>query len=190
MKILFNTLAALLIFVGASTVASAQAIPDSSRVGVAAEIGYPTANIGSRYTVSLGASVRYDLLLTHKSYLTASVGFNEFLLADGATTTQTAILNYPVHPLQTLPIKLGYKYLMKHFYVQMEFGETILVNKTEQYATKSNAFTYAPQFGLIFNTKNHNFIDAGLRYEGVSSFYNDTDKYNFWALHVAYAFKL
>jgi len=189
MKVLFKTLAALLIFVGLSTVASAQAIPDSSRIGAAAEIGIPTADISSRYTMSVGASVRYDLYLAHKSYLTASVGFNEFLLADGATTTQTAILNYPVHPLQTMPIKLGYKYLMKHFYVQMEFGETILLNQTTQYATKSHAFTYAPQFGLIFNTKNHNFIDAGLRYEGVSSFYNDTEKYNFWALHFAYAFK-
>jgi hypothetical protein len=91
-----------------------------------------------------------------------------------------------------MPLKFGYKYfLMKNFYVQGEAGETMILNKAAVYATNSYAFTYSPGAGMLFKLKKrHNYIDAGIRYEGVSSFYNDSDKYNFWALHISYAFNL
>jgi len=191
MKTTLNTLICLSIFVSLSLSAAAQAVPDTARIAVGLDAGYPAGSISSRYTASLGGSIRFDYPIAKKSYLTLSVGYNNFFLANGATTTQQAILNVPVPTLQTMPIKVGYKYfLIKTFYVQAELGSTLILNKAAEYATKSSAFTYSPQIGMLFNLKNHNFIDAGLRYEGVSSFYNDNDKYNFWAVHISYAFKL
>jgi hypothetical protein len=191
MKTIVNTLTCLILFVSLSFCARAQAVPDTARLAIGIEAGLPEGNINLRYTTSLGASARFDLPISKKSFLTASVGFNNFFLADASTTTQTAILNVPVQTLKTMPIKIGYKYfLAKHFYTQLEMGETLLLNQTAEYATKSYAFTYAPQIGMMFPLKNHNFIDAGVRYEFVSSFYNDSDKYNFWGVHISYSFKL
>jgi hypothetical protein len=192
MKIIFNTLLCFLLFVGFSLTASAQAVPDTARLAIGMDAGYPTASIQTRYLFSLGASVRFDYPISKRSYVTASIGFNNFYLGDGSVTTQQAILNVPVPMLQTMPLKIGYKYfLIKTFYVHGELGETLVLDKGQEYATKSYAFTYSPEIGMIFKLKHpHNYIDAGLRYEGVSSFYNDTDKYNFWAIHISYAFNL
>jgi len=192
MKTTLNALLYLLIFVSFSLCAAAQAVPDSTRIAIGAEVGLPTGSISGRYVVSLGASARLDFPVTKKSYITASIGYNNFLLSNGSLTTQQAILNVPMHSLETIPIKIGYKYfLIKQFYIQAEAGETLILNKTAEYATNSYAFTYAPQIGMLFKLKkNHRYIDAGFRYEGVSSFYNDKDKYNFYAVHIAYAFNL
>jgi len=192
MKIKFITLICSLVFVGFSLSAAAQAIPDTARLAVGIDLGSPTASISNRYVFSLGGSIRFDYPIARKSYITASVGYNNFFLADGSTTTQQAILNVPVPTMQTMPLKIGYKlFLIKQFYVQAEAGETLILNKSAVYATNSYAFTYAPQIGMIFKLKkSRRYIDAGFRYEGVSSFYNDKDKYNFYAIHVAYAFNL
>ncbi|MDB5011058.1 MAG: hypothetical protein JWQ06_1847 [Mucilaginibacter sp.] len=192
MKTTINNLICLLLFISLSLGATAQSIPDTTRIAIGIDAGLPAGNISSRYILSLGASVRLDFPISKRSYITGSVGYNNFFLANGATTTQQAILNVPMHSLQTVPLKLGYKYfLIKQFYVQGEAGETLLLNKAAQYATKDYAFTYSPQVGMLFKLKKpHNYIDAGLRYEGVSSFYNDKDKYSFWAIHISYAFNL
>ena len=93
--------------------------------------------------------------------------------------------------MRTIPLKIGIKYfLIKHFYALGEVGETLLANKKDVFAPNDNAFTYSPQIGMLFFLKKHTYIDAGVRYEGVASFYNDKTSYNFWALHVAYAFNL
>jgi len=192
MKAIFYTLIALLLFLSLSLRSSAQFIPDTARMAVGMDIGMPTASISSRYVLTLGGSVRFDYPISKHGYVTADVGYNTFLLGDGALTTQQAILNVPVPPLQMMAFKLGYKYyFLKSLYVQVEAGQTLLLNKTSVYATSSYAFTYAPQVGVLVKMKrSHNYVDGGIRYEAVSSFYNDSDKYNFWALHISYSFDL
>jgi hypothetical protein len=192
MKTTFIKLFFLLSFIVFSFGAMAQAVPDTMRLAIGFDAGYPVGSISTRYILSAGGSIRLDVPFSKRSYITASIGYNNFFLANGSTTTQQAILNVPVPTLQTMPIKIGYKYfLIKTFYVQGEVGETLLLNKAAEYATNSYAFTYSPQIGMIFKLKKrHNYIDAGVRYEGVSSFYNDSDKYNFWAVHISYAFNL
>jgi hypothetical protein len=192
MKVIFYTLVCLVLFLSLSLGVSAQYIPDTSRLAIGIDAGLPVGSIQSRYIFSLGASVRFDYPISKKSYVTASVGFNNFFLGDGSTTTQQAIINVPVPMLQTMPLKIGYKYfLIKGFYVQGEAGETLILNKGAEYATNSYAFTYSPGIGLVLKSKKpRNYFDVGLRYEGVSSFYNDSDKYNYWALHLAYSFNL
>jgi hypothetical protein len=193
MKTTFNALLGLLLCLLLSLGASAQSlVPDTLRLAFGVDAGYPVGSILTRYNASAGASLRLDVPFSKKSYVTASVGYNNFFLGSGATTTQQAILNVPVQTLKTLPLKLGYKYfLLKNFYVHGEVGETLILNKAAVYATNSYAFTYAPEIGMLFKLKKrHTYIDTGLRYEGVSSFYNDSDKYNFWAIHISYAFNL
>ncbi len=60
----------------------------------------------------------------------------------------------------------------------------------EVYALNNYAFTYAPQIGILFPLKKHSYIDAGIRYEGVSHFYNDNKTASFWGAHIAYEFNL
>src|SRR5476651_2106866 len=189
MKAIFDPLICVALFLSVSLNVLAQIPSDTSRLAIGIDGGVPVGSINTRYIASAGASIRFDYPISRRSYITASVGYNNFFLGNGATTTQQAILNVPVPTLQTMPLKLGYKYyLVNSFYVQGEMGETLILNKTAEYATNSYAFTYAPQIGILFKLKKHpgNFIDAGIRYEGVSSFYNDSDKYNFWAAHISY----
>ena len=194
MKAIFYKLICLVLFFSFFLAVSAQAqsVPDTMRLALGIDGGVPVGNISGRYVAMAGASIRFDYPIGKKSYVTASIGYNNFYLGNGSVTTQQAILNVPVPMLQTVPVKLGYKYfLIKGFYVQVEAGETLIANKFAEYATNSYAFTYSPQFGILFKLKHpHNYIDVGVRYEGVSSFYNDNDKYNFWAAHVSYAFNL
>jgi len=191
MKIIFTALICLFTLVGFTSRSSAQAIPDTARLAFGVEGGDPAGSISGRYTFMIGASLRYDYPITKHSYITASVGYQDFSVGNGSLTTQQAILNKPIPTLQTMPLKIGYKlFLVKRLYVQVESGTTKLLNKKAEFAYFDYAFTYAPGFGFLFNTKGKGYYDVGVRYEGVSSFYNDNDKYNFWALHFAYAFKL
>jgi len=187
MKTKLNTLICLILFVSISLGAAAQAIPDTARLALGVDLGDPVGSIGGRYLFSFGGSIRFDRPVSRKAYVTLSVGYNDFLLANGATATQQAILNVPMPTL-----KVGYKYfLIKQFYVQGEMGATFVLNKAAEYATNTAPFTYSPQVGMIFKLKKpRTYIDAGVRYEGVASFYNDSDKYNFWAVHISYAFNL
>src|SRR5579859_8150413 len=128
MKTTLNALLGLLLCLLLSLGASAQSssIPDTLRLAIGLDAGYPVASIATRYNVSAGASLRLDLPISRRSYVTASVGYNNFFLGSGATTTQQAILNVPVPTLQTMPLKIGYKYfLIKNFYVHGEAGETL-----------------------------------------------------------------
>lgn len=167
-------------------------LPDTIRIGVGLEGMADNGTFGSSYKYGAGVSLRIDVPITKSVYVTASAGYNNFFASAGATNSPYTIQNVPVPNFKTIPLKLGVKwFLFPTFYIQGEAGETILSNKSELYAVSSTAFTWSPQFGLIFPLKNRRtYIDTGVRYEGVASFNNDAFKNNFWAVHVAYAFNL
>jgi len=189
---LYPLLCFLLVLVFASKV-SAQVPPDTARLSFGVDAGLPSGDISSRYVAMLGFSVRFDFPISRHSYITGEGAYNTFYLGDGSTTTQQAILNDPLPLLQTAPFKLGYKYfLFGKFYVQGQVGTTLLVNKAALYATNGSPFTWSPGMGMVFVSKKHksSFIDSGIRYEAVNSFYNDHDKYSYWAFHFSYGFML
>lgn len=193
MKTTFKTLAYLLLFTGLSFAAKAQSsLPDTLRIGVGLEGIVPNGDFSKSYSYGVGGSLRADIPITKKWYITVNAGYNNYFTSSNAAANDPqAILNVPTPSLQTIPLKLGVKYfLIKTFYLQGEAGETLLANKAKAYAINSSAFTYAPQVGMVFSLKKHTYIDAGIRYEVVSSFYNDNVKTNFWAAHIAYAFNL
>ena len=190
MKTYLNKLVALLFFVSLYLGASAQAVPDTMRISIGLNGGLPlyASNV---YSHILGASLRIDYPITRKTYITGTAGYNTYFTASTASTAPNAILNVPTANMKTVPLKIGIKhFLIRHFYVLGEVGGTLLTNKTEVYATATSAFTYSPQVGMLFFLKKHTYIDAGIRYEGVGSFYGDKEKYSFWGAHVSYAFNL
>ena len=190
MKVVFNKLTALLLFISFSIGATAQSVPDTARLNIGLEAGTPIY-LTNMYTYSLGASLRLDFPITKSLYVTGTAGYNNLFASPNFSTTPGGILNVKAADMKTVPLKVGLKlFLIRHFYVLGEVGQTILVNKSEVYALKNNAFTYSPQIGMLFFLKKHNYIDAGIRYEGVGTFFNDTEKYSFWAAHIAYAFNL
>ncbi len=190
MKAIFNTLAALVLFVSLSISASAQSIPDTVRLNIGLSAGLPIA-LGDMYTFNAGAYLQADYPLTKHLYVTGSAGYNTLFASSKFSTTPSGIMNVKAANMQTVPLKIGIKlFAIRHFYIAGEVGQTILLNRSAVYAPKSNAFTFSPGAGMLFFLKKHNYIDAGIRYEAASTFYNDNANYGFWAAHVAYAFNL
>jgi hypothetical protein len=167
-------------------------VADSLRIAVGAEGLIGTGSFSTAYKGGTGISLRVDVPLNKKIYISASAGFNNFFASGAADSSAQAIKNVPVPAFETVPLKLGVKwFIAKKLYLQGEAGETFLANKTALYATNNYAFTWSPQFGLVMPLKKRRtYIDTGLRYEQVSSFYHDGSSSSFWALHVAYAFNL
>jgi hypothetical protein len=184
MKLTLHKLIALLLFAGSYLGANAQAVPDTMRVNIGLEGGLP---LNDRYKSVLGVSLRIDYPIARKTYITGTAGYNKMF----AASTPQLILNVPNADLQTVPLKIGIKqFVIRHFYVLGEVGQTLLLNKTQAFATKSSSLTFSPQIGMLFFLKNRTYIDAGIRHEILNSFNNDNEKFNFWAAHIAYAFNL
>ena len=190
MKPIINKRAALLLFISLSIGASAQSIPDTTRINIGLSAGLPIA-LDKMYTYNVGAFLQVDYPLTKNLYVTGSAGYNNLFASPDFATTPGGILNVKAANMQTVPLKIGIKlFAIRHFYIAAEAGQTLLVNKAQVYALKNNAFTFSPHVGMLFFLKKHQYIDAGIRYEAVSTFYNDSANYGFWAAHVAYAFNL
>jgi len=193
MKVTLYSLIGFLFFLMLASKVSAQVPPDTARISLGIDAGIPSGSITSRYVAMWGLSVRFDWPISRRSYITGEGAYNTFYLGNGSTTTQQAILNDPVPLLQTAPFKLGYKYfLFGKFYLQGQVGTTLAVNKGAIFATNGSPFTWSPGLGFVFVSKKHKggFIDSGVRYEAVNSFYNDHDKYSYYAFHFAYGFIL
>lgn len=188
----FKSLLFSLLITGLSFTASAQrSFPDSVRIGAGIEAGLVNGTFGEQYKTVFGGSVRVDYPVLHKLYVTANVGLN-LMNPAGSYKGNQAIAGVSTAVLKTIPVKLGVKYILfDGFYAQGEVGQTLLTNRKEAYAIYSRSLTFAPQFGMLFPIRNNKaFIDAGIRYEQVSSFYNTKEGFNFWGAHVTYSFKL
>lgn len=192
MKAIFNKITALLLISSLSIGASAQSIPDTMRISLGISAGQPTA-LDNMYTHNLGGFLRIEYPITRHLYVTGSAGYNTLFVSPNYSSSPNGIMGVKGANMQTAPLKLGLKvFMIRHFYVGAEAGQTLLLNRRELYAHKNNVFTFAPQAGMLFFVKNRrNYIDAGIRFEAVPTFYNnDKTSYGFWGAHIAYAFNL
>ncbi|HEY9534707.1 MAG TPA: hypothetical protein VIQ77_09230 [Mucilaginibacter sp.] len=207
MKITFKALVYAVAFTCFFSAAKAQIIiPDSVRIGLGASIASTNGNnfgvavnkaIGddakSAYNFGAGLALNVDVPIFSSMYITASAGYMSFFKTANASKSQQAIAGINTPNFNTIPLKLGYKFIIgNRFYVNAEAGETLLANKKALYAMYGNAFTWSPSIGLLmpFTKHHHQYIDASLRYESTQTFYNDNNLNNFWALRVTYAFNL
>lgn len=192
MKIAYKKLFILIALISFTYAAKAQynAVPDTARITFGPDFSAPTGNFGNSYTYGIGASVQLDVPLSPKLYVTGNVGYTMFS-ASNSSSNPNYILNVKSPNMSAAPLKLGLKfYLIRTFYIQGEAGETLLLNRTAVYAIDGNAFTWAPQMGILFKLPNHNFIDGGIRWQKTQSFYGDSNYNTFWGFRVAYGFNL
>ena len=196
MKSTFKISALILAFAGLTLGAKAQTTTTTTTtstssngvvLSIGADAGLPTGKLKDSYNWSIGGSVQAAFpIIPNSLYVTVNAGYNSIQGKkdiDGSGVDATNI--------QLLPVKAGLKYfIVPNFYVQGEAGASFLLNKTDLAADKSAAFVYAPQIGYQFALGGKSYLDAGVRYEATTKFYNDTDngKINFFGLRVAYAF--
>lgn len=177
--LLFGALFALLMV---NNSASAQE-REKFRLSVGPDVTLPLGDFGDAFDWSIGGSVQGDYAIYRNDlYVTLNAGFNNFIANDEVAGLKD---------LQMIPVKAGLKYFpAANFYVQAEAGASFLANKDDVGATKSAAFTYAPQVGYLIPLGGRNYLDAGIRFEGNSKFTDGGKTNNLLGLRVAYSFGL
>jgi hypothetical protein len=196
MKSSFKISALILAFAGLSFGAKAQTATTKTStssngiiLSIGVDAGLPTgSSFKDAYNWNLGGSIQADIpVISNSLYVTVNAGYDNVFGKNNIDGTGIDATN-----IQLLPVKAGLKYfIVPHFYVQGEAGASFLLNKTDLGADKTAAFVYAPQIGYQFPLGGKSYLDAGVRYEGNSSFYNSSVsdvKFNFVGLRVAYAF--
>lgn len=148
------------------------------RWSIGADAGLPVGKFNDQAQWNLGASVQADFNVASRVlFITANAGYmNHFKEAETSGD------------LSLIPVKAGLKYFpVKNLYIQGEAGVSFLANKDKANADKAVAFTYAPQIGYLIPLGKRNHLDAGIRYENNSKFFNNGSRTQFMALRLAYA---
>ncbi|MCC9136149.1 hypothetical protein ACFSKU_00810 [Pontibacter silvestris] len=183
MKKLFRIGALALALIGSSFAVKAQTVDSRGtgvRLSVGPEVGVAVGKLADAYDFNLGGSVQADIpVINNDLYVTINTGYNNvFASGDGSD-------------LNLIPAKAGLKFFpVGNFYVQGEAGATFLTNNSDLDADNAAAFVYAPQVGYLFHLGDKSFIDAGVRFESNSKFYDGGKASNFFGLRLAYAFGL
>ncbi len=194
MKNSIKTCTLLLAFIGLSLAVNAQtgATTASSATGiiysVGVESGISSGNFNNSYRWNIGGSIQADIPVADQFYATVNAGYLNFNGKDNINGSGFSAPN-----IRLLPVMAGLKFFpIKVFYVQADAGAGFALNKTETGFTKTAAFLYAPQVGVLLNVGGKNYIDAGVRYEATTKYDSSVEnsKINFFELRIAYAFEI
>jgi hypothetical protein len=149
------------------------------RLSVGIETGLPVGKFNTGTKWNLGGSVQADFSVVKRVlFITANAGYNNFFTEKSTKGD-----------LQLIPVKAGLKYFpVNNLYIQGEAGVSFLANKSKIDADKSASFVYAPQVGYLIPLGRGNYLDAGIRFESNSKFYEKGNQANFLGLRIAYAF--
>jgi hypothetical protein len=166
----------------AQTTSKTETYASGIRLSIGADAGIPVGSLRDNYNWNLGGSVQGDFpIVKDQLYATVNGGYNNFYAKNSFTTSD----------IHMIPVKGGLKYFpVKFLYIQGEAGASFITNKNDLGFNKSAVFVYAPQVGVLLNVGGKNYIDAGVRFEGNTKFYDGGNTNNFFALRVAYAFNL
>lgn len=177
----------------ASLTAKAQNEPasgkkESLRLSIGAESGIGIGSIKNTHRWSVGGSVQAELPLSEKFTANVNAGYLNIFKRDGISSQFNALPD-----IQLLPVTAGIKFFpIQNLYVQANAGAAFALNKSDLGYNNSTAFLYVPQIGYQFGLGHNSFIDAGIRYQGSTSF-NDNlsySKINQFGLRIAYSFGL
>lgn len=151
------------------------------RYSVGVETGIPVGVLSDNYKWNLGGSIQADApIYKDQLYVTLNAGYNNIFAEKKAANT--------AEDIHLIPVKAGIKYFpVANFYVHGEAGVSFITAK-HALADKSAAFVYAPQVGYLIPLGGNSFLDAGVRFEGNTKFYDQGKSSNFLGLRVAYAF--
>ena len=182
--------------IGAKAQTKTTTTPNGTKLSIGVDAGIPTGGLSDGYNWNLGGSAQLELPVANKLFFTVNAGYNNIFGKKNATfnvTTPAGNTTFKgdVTDIKLLPVKAGLKYFVaSNVYVQGEAGAGFLLNKKDLGYTKSTAFIYAPQVGILLPVGSNN-IDLGVRYEGSTKYTAyDGSTLNFVALRVAYSFNL
>jgi hypothetical protein len=180
--IALGLLSFLSIHSNAQTTKKTESYGSGIRLSIGADGGIPVGSLKDNYDWNFGGSIQGDFpIIKDQLYATVNGGYNNFFSKNSSN----------LNDIHMIPVKGGLKYFpLKYLYIQGEAGASFITNKNDLGFSKSAVFVYAPQAGVLFNVGGKNYIDAGVRFEGNSKFYDGGKTNNFLALRVAYAFNL
>lgn len=136
---------------------NASAQKDGLKFSAGPEIGFATGNLSSTHSLGIGASGQLEFGLQDKLNFTATAGVMNFSGKDRTSTDK-------FKGFTIIPIRAGVKYfLTTGIYAGAQLGAAFLSGYGD-----GTAFSYSPQIGYEFKTKNDKSVDATFKYEGWS----------------------
>ncbi|MFC3562873.1 hypothetical protein [Pedobacter jamesrossensis] len=185
MKNQIRTIAAVIVIsalIGFSAKAQSMRSP-GVRYSVGADVGLPIGTLSDAYKWSIGGSIQADIpVVSDKLYVTVNAGYTN-IFADESVSAL-------IPDIHLIPVKAGLKYFpVDNLYLQGEAGVSFLLNQNTS-NSKTASFVYAPQIGYLIPLGGKSSIDAGVRFEGNSKFYDNGSNSNYLGLRIAYAFPL
>ncbi|MGN6293852.1 MAG: outer membrane beta-barrel protein [Chitinophagaceae bacterium] len=154
-----------------------------NQVGVGADIGIPTGDLGTLANVGFGGYVKLLYGVGNAGQLTFTSGYSIFKVKDEfRDAAGVDKLNYRI-----LPLLLGYRHNLNGFYIEPQLGYSVHSAKAtvgSVSATNSDgAFTWGGGIGTAVKSG----FDFGVRYLSATK---DGDAVSWVSIHVGYNFSL
>ena len=145
----------LLAFVITATAFSANAQKNKNvKFSLGAELGVPTGNLNTRYSIAVGATVQADVKIDTDAALTFNTGVIEYV---GKKIKNT---NFKYRSEALIPLLVGVKY----YFTPMVYGSGQLGTSISTAQNGGSTFTYIPGVGFKFDEK----LDLLVKYTGYS----------------------
>lgn len=130
---------------------------DGLKFSAGPEVGFAIGDFSNTHSLGIGASAQMEFSLQEKMNATVTAGFLTF---SGKSIAGT---NVKFQGQAFIPVRGGIKYfLTTGIYAGAQAGVAFLNNGG------GTAFSYSPQIGYEFKTKNDKAVDATFKYEGYS----------------------
>jgi len=145
----------LLAFLITATALSVNAQKNKNvKFSLGAELGVPTGNLNTLYSVAVGATAQADIKIDKDAALTFNTGVIEYV---GKKIKNT---NFKYRSEALIPLLVGVKY----YFTPMLYGSGQLGTSISTAQNGGSTFTYIPGVGYKFDEK----IDLLVKYTGYS----------------------
>lgn len=130
---------------------------DGLKFSVGPELALTTGNFSNTHSIGIGGTAQLEFRLQEKLQGVAYGGIIFYNGKSSGTGTKYKGTNI-------IPLRVGVKYfLTPGIYGGLQAGVGIVGGYT---ASKGTAFSYSPQLGYEFETKNGKSVDVTLKYDG------------------------
>jgi len=175
-------------FAANAQTATSQQSTDGIKLSAGVETGLGMGNFKDISKTSIGGTLQADFPVAKQFFATVNAGYIDYIGKNNVLGTGISAPDFHI-----LPVMAGLKYFpVSNLYFQADAGAAFALNKSSIGYANTAAFLYAPQIGYQFQIGGKSFIDAGIRYEGTTSFDGNSSyaKINEIGLRVAYGFGL
>ncbi len=149
-------------------------LAQKASLSIGIDAGVIVGSISDKANMAIGGSVKYDLPVCAKSFVTLSAGYSYLIYTNDYKVNLTGFQASQTGGEGYVPLKAGFKYLFcDYFYGEGQVGASI--------PTQGGGvgFAYAPGIGVKLSA-----VDFGVRYEA----WTKTNTISQVALRLAYGF--